>query len=65
MEGFNVVTLDQVIEETDIFVSATGNFNIIMADKMKKMKHNAIVCNVGHFDNEIDMAGLVAIEGIQ
>jgi len=58
MEGFQVVTLDSVVGEVDIFVSTTGNFNIITVDHMKKMKNNAIVGNIGHFDNEIDMAGL-------
>jgi len=58
MEGFQVVTLESVAGEVDIFVSTTGNFNIITLDHMKKMKNNAIVGNIGHFDNEIDMAGL-------
>merc|ERR1719412_1166813 len=58
MEGFQVVTLESVVGEIDIFTSATGNFNIITLEHMKKMKNNAIVCNIGHFDNEIDMAGL-------
>jgi len=58
MEGYQVTTLDEVVGSADIFVSATGNTAIITADDMAKMKHNAIVCNIGHFDNEIDMAGL-------
>merc|ERR1712159_316032 len=58
MEGFQVVTLDSVVGEMDIFVTTTGNFNIITVEHMKKMKNNAIVGNIGHFDNEIDMAGL-------
>ena len=58
MEGYQVTTLDEVVATTDIFVSATGNTDIITTDDMAKMKHNAIVCNIGHFDNEIDMAGL-------
>merc|ERR1719377_202291 len=58
MEGFQVVTLEEVVGEIDIFVSSTGNFNIITIEHMKKMKNNAIVGNIGHFDNEIDMAGL-------
>jgi len=58
MEGFQVVTMDDVVGEVDIFTSATGNFNIITLEHMKKMKNNAIVGNIGHFDNEIDMAGL-------
>jgi adenosylhomocysteinase len=58
MAGLDVVTIDDVIANTDVFVTATGNFAIITAAHMAKMKHNAIVCNIGHFDNEIDMAGL-------
>ena len=58
MEGYQVTTLDEVVGTGDIFVTATGNTGIIAADDMAKMKHNAIVCNIGHFDNEIDMAGL-------
>merc|ERR1712070_362286 len=58
MEGFQVVTLESVVGECDIFITTTGNFNIITLDHMKKMKNNAIVGNIGHFDNEIDMAGL-------
>merc|ERR1719231_1035197 len=58
MEGFQVAALDSVVGEIDIFVTTTGNFNIIKLDDMKKMKNNAIVGNIGHFDNEIDMAGL-------
>jgi len=58
MEGYQVTTLDEVVGTADIFVSATGNTDIMSTDDMAKMKHNAIVCNIGHFDNEIDMAGL-------
>ncbi|HOP21875.1 MAG TPA: adenosylhomocysteinase [Gammaproteobacteria bacterium] len=58
MEGFKVVTLDEVCNQADIFVTATGNFNIITYDHMKKMRDQAIVCNIGHFDNEIDVASL-------
>eukprot|EP00941_MAST-03F_sp_MAST-3F-sp1_P006425 g6425.t1 len=58
MEGFQVVRLESVVETADIFVTATGNKGVIMASDMKKMKNNAIVGNIGHFDNEIDMAGL-------
>jgi adenosylhomocysteinase len=65
MEGFEVVTIDDVIGKADIFITATGNFNIITVDHMAKMKHNAIVGNIGHFDNEIDMAGLKKFPGIQ
>jgi len=65
MEGFQVVTLESVVGEIDIFVSTTGNFNIIRLEHMKKMKNNAIVGNIGHFDNEIDMAGLEGFPGIK
>merc|ERR1711985_144940 len=65
MEGYQVVTLEEVVGEIDIFVTTTGNFNIITLDHMKKMKNNAIVGNIGHFDNEIDMAGLEGFPGIK
>ena len=58
MEGYQVDTIESVLGEADIFVTATGNEAIITVDHMAGMKHNAIVCNIGHFDNEIDMAGL-------
>jgi adenosylhomocysteinase len=58
MEGLQVTTVEDVVGIADIFVSATGNDMIITADHMRQMKHNAIVCNIGHFDSEIDMAGL-------
>jgi adenosylhomocysteinase len=61
MLGIDVVTLEDVVATTDIFVTATGNKDIITASHMAQMKHNAIVCNIGHFDNEIDMAGLEAM----
>jgi len=61
MMGIDVVRLEDVVTDTDIFVTATGNKNIITVDHMKQMRHNAIVCNIGHFDNEIDMAGLEAL----
>merc|ERR1712224_1031336 len=64
-EGFQVVTMEDVVGEVDIFTSATGNFNIITLEHMKKMKNNAIVGNIGHFDNEIDMAGLEGFAGIK
>ena len=64
MEGYRVVTMDQVVHEIDIFVTATGNKDIIMAENMVKMKNNAIVCNIGHFDNEIDMLGLSKVPGV-
>jgi adenosylhomocysteinase len=65
MDGFQVTTLDEVVETADIFVTCTGNFNIITAEHMARMKHQAIVGNIGHFDNEIDMAGLAKIPGIR
>jgi adenosylhomocysteinase len=65
MEGFQVATLDEVVETADIFVTATGNLNVITADHMRRMKDKAIVGNIGHFDNEIDMAGLKKIPGIE
>ena len=58
MEGYRVVTMDYAADKADIFVTATGNFHVITVDHMKKMKDQAIVCNIGHFDNEIDVAGL-------
>merc|ERR1712066_584440 len=65
MEGFQVVTMEDVVGEIDIFTSATGNYDIITIEHMKKMKNNAIVGNIGHFDNEIDMAGLEKFQGIK
>ena len=65
MEGYQVVRLVDVLSEADIFVSATGNMDVILAAHMSRMKDKAIVCNIGHFDNEIDMAGLRRIPGIQ
>jgi adenosylhomocysteinase len=64
MEGYQVLTLEDVLATADIFVTATGNRDIVTAEHMSQMKHNAIVCNIGHFDNEIDMAGLARIPGI-
>ncbi|MDT3398885.1 adenosylhomocysteinase [Streptomyces sp. B1866] len=64
MDGYQVATLDDVVETADIFITTTGNKDIIMASDMARMKHQAIVGNIGHFDNEIDMAGLAAIPGI-
>merc|ERR1712157_3551 len=65
MEGFQVATMEQVVGEIDIFVSTTGNFKIITLEHMKKMKNNAIVGNIGHFDNEIEMAELEGFPGIK
>jgi adenosylhomocysteinase len=64
MQGYEVRTLEDVVESADIFVTATGNKDIITADHMSRMKHQAIVGNIGHFDNEIDMAGLEQLPGI-
>jgi adenosylhomocysteinase len=60
MEGYRVVTMDYAADKADIFVTATGNIDVITHDHMKRMKNNAIVCNIGHFDNEIDVASLKA-----
>ncbi|MEA2379268.1 MAG: adenosylhomocysteinase, partial [Thermoleophilaceae bacterium] len=65
MEGYQVVRLDDVVDTADIFITATGNKDIITAADMQRMKHQAIVGNIGHFDNEIDMAGLAKIDGIE
>merc|ERR1712003_348727 len=65
MEGFQVVTMENVLSEVDIFVTTTGNFKIITLEHMKKMKNNAIVGNIGHFDNEIEMENLEAFPGIK
>jgi adenosylhomocysteinase len=65
MDGYQVTTIEDVIDKVDIFVTTTGNKDIITAGHMAKMKHQAIVGNIGHFDNEIDMAGLIATPGIK
>jgi adenosylhomocysteinase len=65
MDGYQVVTLEDVIETADIFITATGNRDIITASHMRRMKHQAIVGNIGHFDNEIDMAGLARLPGVE
>ncbi|MEU9857849.1 adenosylhomocysteinase [Streptomyces sp. NPDC047974] len=64
MDGYQVTTLDEVVETADIFITTTGNKDIIMASDIARMKHQAIVGNIGHFDNEIDMAGLAKIPGV-
>ncbi len=64
MEGYEVVTIEDVIASADLFVTATGNCNVITADLMTQMKDKAIVGNIGHFDNEIDIAGLTALKGV-
>jgi adenosylhomocysteinase len=65
MDGFQVVTLDDVVGEADIVITATGNRDVITAEHMSRMKHQAIVGNIGHFDNEIEMAGLAKVDGIK
>ncbi|HYW92949.1 MAG TPA: adenosylhomocysteinase [Gammaproteobacteria bacterium] len=62
MEGFRVVTMDHAADKADIFVTATGNYHVITHEHLKRMKHNAIVCNIGHFDSEIDVAALQQYE---
>jgi len=64
MEGFTVRKLDTIIDQMDFVISATGNKDIIKVEHMAKMKNNAIVGNIGHFDNEIDIAALEAVPGI-
>jgi adenosylhomocysteinase len=64
MEGYQVRTIEDVVQTADLFVTATGNKDIILAAHMAKMKNQAIVCNIGHFDNEIDMAGLEKVPGV-
>jgi adenosylhomocysteinase len=65
MDGYQVATLEDVVASADIFVTTTGNKDVITAEHMKHMKHQAIVGNIGHFDNEIDMAGLMKIDGVE
>ncbi len=65
MEGYQVTTLEDVVETADIFITTTGNFDIVTAEHMAKMKDKAIVANIGHFDNEIDMAGLKKTAGVE
>src|SRR5262249_30815576 len=64
MDGYQVATIEDVVATADIFITATGCFNVITADHMSRMKHQAIVGNIGHFDNEIDMAGLAKLPGV-
>jgi adenosylhomocysteinase len=65
MDGYQVATIDDVVATADIFVTATGCYKVITAEHMARMKHQAIVGNIGHFDNEIDMAGLARTPGVQ
>ena len=64
MEGFEVITVEQALKDTDIYITATGNFGVITAKHMQQMKDQAIVCNIGHFDSEIEVAGLQALSGV-
>jgi adenosylhomocysteinase len=64
MDGYQVATLDQVVDTADLVITATGCLNVVTAEQMARMKHQAILGNIGHFDNEIDMAGLAATPGI-
>src|ERR687898_400286 len=64
MDGYQVATMESVVEQADIIVTATGCFNVVTADHMQQMKNKAILANIGHFDNEIDMAGLAKVPGI-
>ena len=64
-EGYQVVRLDEIVGEADLFVTATGNYGVITAEQMGRMKDKAIVCNIGHFDNEIDMSGLTQVSGVR
>jgi adenosylhomocysteinase len=65
MEGYDVQTLDDVVGKADVIITATGNRDIVTVDHMKRMKHQAVIGNIGHFDNEIDMAGLYALPGVE
>jgi adenosylhomocysteinase len=65
MDGYQVARIESVIDQVDIFVTATGNTNILTVEHMLRMKHQAVVANVGHFDNEIDMAGLAKLAGVE
>jgi adenosylhomocysteinase len=65
MEGYEVNTLDNVVTTADIFITATGNLNVITVDHMRRMKDKAIIGNIGHFDNEIDLAGLKKVSGVR
>jgi adenosylhomocysteinase len=65
MDGYQVARLEDVVERADIFITATGNRDVITAEHMRRMKHQAIVGNIGHFDNEIDMAGLASVPGVE
>ena len=61
MEGYRVVTMDDVADQVDIVVTASGNVNVVTHEHMKRLKNESIVCNIGHFDNEIDVAGSASV----
>jgi len=65
MEGYQVLRIEDVVSTADIFITATGNKDIITVEHMQRMKHNAIIGNIGHFDNEIDMVGLQKLKGVK
>ena len=65
MDGYQVATLDDVLDTADLVITATGCVNVVTAEQMQKMKHQAILGNIGHFDNEIDMAGLARLDGVK
>ncbi|MCK4413338.1 MAG: adenosylhomocysteinase [Candidatus Eisenbacteria sp.] len=65
MEGYQVLRMEEVVEDADIFITATGNYHVLTSDHMARMKNQAVIGNIGHFDNEIDMAGLAAVPGIK
>jgi adenosylhomocysteinase len=65
MEGYDVQTLEDIVDKADVIITATGNRDIVTVDHMKRMKHQAVIGNIGHFDNEIDMAGLYALPGVE
>jgi adenosylhomocysteinase len=64
MDGYQVATLEEMLPTADIIITATGNKDVVTVDQMRRMRHQAIVANIGHFDNEIDMAGLESYEGV-
>ena len=64
MDGYQVARLDDVLDQADFFITTTGNKDVVSAAQMARMKNKAVVGNIGHFDNEIDMAGLAAVPGI-
>jgi adenosylhomocysteinase len=65
MDGYQVATLEDVLDSADLVITATGNKDVVTADQMSRMKHQAILGNIGHFDNELDMAGLESFPGVE